>query len=182
MNASQFIADQDIEVAVSVEVTKGWVGTFDLEVGKGDPIQVHQHEGRGRSRPFVAEHSHGRGRLVDALVAFFVGDGQVEEAISIEVVERRVGASSQVNHPSLQVVVRFKRPRRGVLGAGVSVEMNAFVVVRFQGSVGREQEVSNPVLVHVDVIRSGKPREVHGLVTVEACRKGGVHKRCTVEG
>ena len=84
VNASQLVADKDVEVAVTVQVAKGRVGAFDLEVRQGNPIEVDEVKLRFCGGAAIAEDGHGGGGLVHAFVTFLVGHGQIQQSVAIE--------------------------------------------------------------------------------------------------
>ena len=181
MEEPEFIAHDDVEVAVAVQISKSGIGALDLEGGQRNPIVVHLVEARLIRGTDVAVGRHkGRG-LVDALVPLLVGDSQVEQAVAVKIRQHRVSPTPHVDHVALEVGAVLKRPQRRVLRTGVFEPVHPCIVVGFEGGVGGEEQIFGAVEVHVEVERGREPRQVERLVAPQVGWEFRVEKHGAVQ-
>ena len=180
MEQPKFVAHNEIEVSVAIEVSKGGVRTFNLEGGQRNPIVIHLVEARLIRRADVAVRRHEGWGLVNSLVPLLVGDGQVKPPVAVEIHQHGVGPPAHVNHVALEVGTVLKRPQGGVFCPGILEPMNPRIVVGLKRGVGGENQVFGPVEVHVEVKCGREPRQMDRLVAPQVGWELGVQKHRTV--
>ena len=160
MQVAEFITEDELVIAVAVEVTESRSDTFDAEVRERQPIGVELCEGRCGGRSHIAEPRQQCGGIAGAVVALLAGDHKVGEPVGVKVGEGGVGAAAQLDHVLLQKGGGLQIPHRGFIGSRIAVPPDALLAVEFEDDVGGQQQVGVAILVRVDREGGGKPLEV----------------------
>ena len=159
MQQAQLIADDEVGVTVAIHISEGRMTALDAVEGEVNCRPCTPFQGRLGCGSRVLEQGEGRRRIIDALVAFFVAYGEVQISVSIEVVQHGNGATSHINGPVLDPMVGDQCPQRGIRCPLIFPQLNASVVIDFQGDVRGNNQVPIAIVVWVNRIRSGEPFE-----------------------